>query len=149
MLMSRHITVLKMMHRRKILSENVFCNIYAMQHLKLQIFKMTQPMKKKNNWILCMKVCDAHLNWHILLLIYPMFQLVCTGQAMAGTTLCMIYMWKWAPLSKHDGVIKWKYFPSQRPVMRSFEVFFDLHLNKWLNKHSVIWNTMALIMTSL
>ena len=27
-------------------------------------------------------------------------------------------------------------FPSQRPVMRSFDVFFDLHLNKWLNKQS-------------
>ena len=25
-------------------------------------------------------------------------------------------------------------FPSQRPVMRSFDVFCDLHLNKWLNK---------------
>ena len=27
-------------------------------------------------------------------------------------------------------------FPSQRPVMRSFDVFFDLHLNKWLSKQS-------------
>ena len=27
-------------------------------------------------------------------------------------------------------------FPSQRPVMRSFGVFFDLHLNKRLNKQS-------------
>ena len=27
-------------------------------------------------------------------------------------------------------------FPSQRPVTRSFEVFFDLHLNKWLNNPS-------------
>ena len=25
-------------------------------------------------------------------------------------------------------------FASQRPVMRSFDVFFDLHLNKRLNK---------------
>ena len=53
----------------------------------------------------------------------------------------------------HDDVIKWKHFPyvllalcegnspiisefpSQRPVMRSFEVFFDLHQNKRLSKH--------------
>ena len=27
-------------------------------------------------------------------------------------------------------------FPSQRPVMRSFDVFFDLHLNKRLSKQS-------------
>ena len=30
-------------------------------------------------------------------------------------------------------------FPSQRPVMRSFDVFFDLRLNKRLNKHSWGW----------
>ena len=51
----------------------------------------------------------------------------------------------------HDDIIKWKTFsallaicvgnspvtdefPTQRPVMRSFDVFFDLHLNKWLRK---------------
>ena len=27
-------------------------------------------------------------------------------------------------------------FPSQRPVTRSFDVFFDLHLDKWLSKQS-------------
>ena len=27
-------------------------------------------------------------------------------------------------------------FPSQRPVMQSFDVFFDLRLNKWFNKPS-------------
>ena len=30
-------------------------------------------------------------------------------------------------------------FPAQRPVMRSFDVFFDLHLNKWLSKQSGGW----------
>ena len=30
-------------------------------------------------------------------------------------------------------------FPSQRPVTRSFDIFFDLHLNKWLNKQSCGW----------
>ena len=30
-------------------------------------------------------------------------------------------------------------FPAQRPVTRSFEVFFDLRLNKWLNKQSQGW----------
>ena len=27
-------------------------------------------------------------------------------------------------------------FPSQRPMMKSFDIFFDLCLNKWLNKQS-------------
>ena len=38
-------------------------------------------------------------------------------------------------------------FPSQRPVTRSFDVFFDLCLNKWLGL--VIWDAILLILTSL
>ena len=38
-------------------------------------------------------------------------------------------------------------FPAQRPVTRSFDVFFDLRLNKQLML--VIWDTIVLIMTSL
>ena len=30
-------------------------------------------------------------------------------------------------------------FPAQRPVTRSFDVFFDLRLNKWLSKQSWSW----------
>ena len=30
-------------------------------------------------------------------------------------------------------------FPAQRPVTRSFDVFFDLCLNKWLSEHSWAW----------
>ena len=30
-------------------------------------------------------------------------------------------------------------FPSQRPVMRIFDVFFDLRLDKWLSKQSKHW----------
>ena len=55
----------------------------------------------------------------------------------------------------HDGVIKWKHFPryrpfvrgihrsgefpTQRPVTRSFDVFFDLRLNERLSKQSWGW----------
>ena len=39
-------------------------------------------------------------------------------------------------------------FPSQRSVTRRFDVSFDLRLNKWLSKQSVIWDAIALIMTS-
>ena len=38
-------------------------------------------------------------------------------------------------------------FPSQRPVTRSFDVFFDLRLNTQLRL--VIWDAIVLIMTSL
>ena len=49
-------------------------------------------------------------------------------------------------------------FPAQRPVMRSFDVFFDLRLNKRLSKQwggggggggLVIWDAIAPIMMSL
>ena len=46
--------------------------------------------------------------------------------------------------NQHDNVIKWKHFPRNwpfvrgihrsRPVTRSFDVFFDLRLNKRLSK---------------
>ena len=43
----------------------------------------------------------------------------------------------------HDDVVKWKHFPpvtdgvpSQWPVTRSFDVFFDLYLHKSLSKQS-------------
>ena len=42
-------------------------------------------------------------------------------------------------------------FPAQRPVTRSFDVFFDLRLNKRLSKtivRLVIWDAIAAIMTS-
>ena len=38
-------------------------------------------------------------------------------------------------------------FPAQRPVTRSFDVFFDLRLNKQLSKQS--WDAIAFIMTSV
>ena len=43
-------------------------------------------------------------------------------------------------------------FASQRPVTRSFDVFFDLCLNKRLSKQSrglVLWDAIVLMMTSL
>ena len=48
----------------------------------------------------------------------------------------------------HDGVIKWKHIPcywpstghsSQRPVSWSFDVFFDVCLDKWLSKLLRVW----------
>ena len=72
-------------------------------------------------------------------------------------------------LDIHDDVIKWKHFPRywsfvrgihrspvnslhKRPVMRSFDVYFDLCPNTWLStamEKLVIWDAISLIMTSL
>ena len=75
---------------------------------------------------------------------------------------CGIWFWwvkteegKKLELYEHDVVIKWKpfprywllcgkftgpdEFPAQRPVTRSFDVFFDLHPNKRLNKQPWGW----------
>ena len=64
---------------------------------------------------------------------------------------------------KHDGGVKWKHFPrywpfcgeftgpgeipSQRPVTRSFDVFFDQRMHKRLRL--VILDAFVVIMTSL
>ena len=64
------------------------------------------------------------------------------------------HWWTWVNRSNestHDDVIKWNIFrvtghllvpsefPAQRPVTRSFDVFFDLRLNKRLSKQSWGW----------
>ena len=43
-------------------------------------------------------------------------------------------------------------FPSQRPVTRSFDIFFDMRLNKTVEETTdtpVVWDVIALIMASL
>ena len=40
-------------------------------------------------------------------------------------------------------------FPSHRAMMQSFDVFFDLPLNKQTIKTPVIWDIIVLIMMSL
>ena len=40
-----------------------------------------------------------------------------------------------------------RWIPTQRPVTRSFDVYFDLRLNKLLRL--VIWDAIVLIMVSL
>ena len=73
-------------------------------------------------------------------------------QVLLLTWIC----WQWhGNLFYHDDVIKWKHFPrywpfvwgihrspvnsTQRPVTRSFDVFFDLRLNKRLSNQSWGW----------
>ena len=78
------------------------------------------------------------------------------------TKFCVVFLWKlelsdWSCAlmskdsycsGKHDDVIKWKHFPrywpfvrgiAQRPLTRSFDVFFDLRPNKRLSKQSLRW----------
>ena len=56
---------------------------------------------------------------------------------------CTAHLWKGrlGCCSSHDDLIKWKhflrywaFFPTQRPVTWSFDVFFDLRLNQQLSK---------------
>ena len=70
----------------------------------------------------------------------------------SGTIPFALCRTSWWLDSCHDDVIKWKHFlrygpcagnspvtgefPSQRPVTRTFDVFFDLRLNKRLSKQS-------------
>ena len=83
--------------------------------------------------------------------------LICTDRR--GYTLLSYNMfnvlWCFQSWFGHDDVIKWKHFPcywpfvrpftgsgefpAQRPVTRSFDVFFDLCLNKRLRKQSWGW----------
>ena len=78
-----------------------------------------------------------------------------TGSALAHVMAYRLFGAK--PLHEpHDDVIKWKHFPrnwpfvrgihrsrgefpTQRPVTRSFDVFFHLRLDKRLNKQSRCW----------
>ena len=76
-------------------------------------------------------------------------------QKYAPTQMLYIHMLSWLSqgISHHDDVIKWKHFsrywpfvgdftgelPGQRPVTRRFGAFFDLRLNKRVNKQSWGW----------
>ena len=72
----------------------------------------------------------------------------CPQLAHAAQVKCNIGL-AFADMTDHDEVIKWKHFPRywpflrgippQRPVARSFDVFFDLRLNKRLSKQSWGW----------
>ena len=74
--------------------------------------------------------------------------LACRARQIHVITLPIFFM-----LSFHDGVIKWKHFlrywplvrgipgefPAQRPVTRSFDIFFNLRLNKRVSKQWWGW----------
>ena len=75
--------------------------------------------------------------------------------AIIGSFMKTAYMYQWYFIPLHDDVIKWKHFRvtgplcgnspvtgeflSQRPVTWSFDIFFDLRLNKRLSKQSWGW----------
>ena len=92
----------------------------------------------------------CHRSW------WSLVQLM-TARFLGANTLhepMMIYYWNIGTYYHqsyfpHDDVIKWKHFPrhwsvtgefpAQRPVTRSFDVFFDLRLNKRLSKQWCGW----------
>ena len=89
-------------------------------------------------------------------LCYQCSHTVCRGAKINGLSLLtMHHEWNWHAIVQssptyvhtHDDVIKWKHFPRNwpfvrgihRPMTRSFDVFFDLRLNKRLSKRSWSW----------
>ena len=105
--------------------------------------------------ITCGNVC-MHLYVHVYTCIYkhPCLCVYVLNGWLTSNVKGVIYIHKWHPFLKcewmsgyivmsdeitHDDVIKWKHFPlywpfvrgiHRSPVTRSFDVFFDLHLNK-------------------
>ena len=99
-------------------------------------------------------------NWFALVAIYESntlnqftcFSLVWESEDNIMHSCCYRMDWRnsHVTLTQHDDVIKWKHlriadplwgeftgeFPSQRPVTRSFDDFYDLWLNKQLSKQS-------------
>ena len=69
----------------------------------------------------------------------PMLCLICIFYETLNYIIMLISLC-FQDISVHDDVIKWKHFPrhkGQRPVRRSFDVFFELRLNKRLSKQWV------------
>ena len=106
----------------------------------------------------CHPCLYLYVSWHLMVLSHQQSQ--CWLQRYDYQKLCVGFHWMDHILQDglqdlmksygHDDVIGWKHFlcywpfvpfvigefPSQRPVMWSFDVFFDLHLNKRLSKQS-------------
>ena len=90
----------------------------------ITMVKVTQPMQKY--------FCNRHDEFNVIGLFFSQFE-------PWFNRLSQISTW-------HDDVIKWcreftgpGEFPSQRPVTRSVDVFFDLRLNKRLSKQPWGW----------
>ena len=68
---------------------------------------------------------------------------LCQGRSLV-VMICVEYeddskVWAGMVSKPHDDVIKWKHFPRYWPFVRSFDVFFDMNLNKQLSKQSRCW----------
>ena len=74
------------------------------------------------------KICRAHILWDVLYMNWGLVMMTSSnGNISALLALC-------AGNSPVSGE-----FPAQRPVTRSFDVFFDLRLNKQLSEQSCGW----------
>ena len=96
-------------------------------------------------------ICKYHMR-QVLMVAVPVPEYPQTGQRWSGVSFKHLAgPLGWYPAATHDDVINWKHFPchwplcgefaghtgefpAQRPVTRSFDVFFDLRLNKRLGK---------------
>ena len=116
-------------------------------------------------WFICIVLSIAYLYdlkfWNLIhykIIYFWQFRLIISGTIFSKILIvAALYLaMKTRYGLSHDDVIKWKHFPrywpfvqgnslvpgefpTQRPVTRSFDVFFDLRLNKRLSKQSWGW----------
>ena len=135
------------------LTANTDCNWYFIQDFTLMLidFILTAiylAVLRHNSEELPERIQDCGLR----LRIYLLLKCVCWNFNKSVFSIRN----SWFDRKSHDVVIKWKHFPrywpfvrgkspvtgefaSQRPVTQSFDVFFDLRLNKRLSKQSWGW----------
>ena len=116
------------------------------------LYSQTFPGPHFGSWtiaVLCPynKSIDSISVYHVYLSTLPQFVPTCIHWTLTQILTDPISR---GYFSLHDDVIKWKHFPrnwpfvpgefpTQRPVTRSLDVFFDLRLNKRLSKQSWGW----------
>ena len=112
---------------------------FALNTTPLAIYRMqfTHPNAQKYFWKYCLH--PARWQQHINVMSYgSLRQLLATSRAigiiMMTSSNGNIFRVKGYLCREFTGE-----FPPQRPVTRSFDVFFDLPLNKWLSKQSLGW----------
>ena len=101
---------------------------------------ITYPIKVRNAF-----KCTTPQAVLMCIYLFHTYTVYCFSKTHSG-----IYMSFYPSWMHHDDIIKWKHFPhywpfvtgefpSQRPVTWSFDDFFDLCLNKQLNKQLRHW----------
>ena len=103
-------------------SLNTPCDVNGLKH---GVWKMLRLKKKKKNGHIYQKCCYSFLS-HIVFYLSTWWR-----HQMETLSALLAFCVGNSPVTGE--------FPTQRPVTQSFDVFFDLHLNKRLGKQSCGW----------